>query len=654
MKVKTSLNATLVVCCALCCDAVQMDYPLRGCRDAKATAGFWFDRLETNRTATLSAVWRKCSETPRIANFVKAANREGCGFGGIPYDDSDVYKVMEGSAYILAVKPDAGLMERMERLVGQVAKAQEPDGYLYTARTLGFNYGKHKDGRVNYGMMGPTRWSNLESSHELYNLGHMYEAAVAWYEATGRRDFLDVAIRSADLLDRTFGFGPTQLKDVPGCEEIELALCKLYRATGECRYLALAKTFLDLRGRSDLRKTWNASLQDHMPVVEQREALGHAVRAAYLYSGMADVAALAGDAAYGAAVDALWENVTGKKLHVTGGIGGHRHIRYANRKWGEAYEAFGENYDLPNDHAYLETCAAIANALFNQRMFLRHGDSKYVDVLERILYNGFLSGISLSGDRFFYQNPLASKGGYKRVQWFTTSCCPVNDVRFLPQVPRLAFAAGKGTVYWNLFMEGEASVVPGGLPDVKVRLVQKTVYPKDGNSELTVDVPQKLRFTLKVRVPGWARGKPVPGDLYVQTKPSRVEDVALFINGEKSGVEIGGDGYVSITREWISGDKVVLALPMPVKRIRAHANVAADRGRLAVERGPLVFCAEGVDNGGKAHSAALPESATFENTEIAIGDKTFPALKASTGLMLVPYCIWGNRQPGNDLQTWFK
>ena len=644
----------LVLGLASCLSAFAADYPIQAAKmtDVKVMGGFWFDRLATNRLVTLKADFAKCNETPRIANFTNCAARaKGGKFGGIFFDDSDVYKVMEGAAYIYAETKDPELEKYMDWLIGQVAKAQEPDGYLYTARTLGGN--KSIDGTA--------RWENLSWSHELYNPGHMIEAAVAWYEATGKKDFLAVARKNADLIERTFGWEQGKLKMTSGHQEMELALCRLYRVTRDERYLKLAKFLLDVRGRKDVRPTWGVGVQDHQPVLEQDEALGHAVRAGYMYCGMADVAALAGDDSYMKAIDRLWENVVGRKLHLNGGIGAGRHTKHP--KWGDAHEAFGVDYFLPNEDAYLETCAAIANALWNQRMFCWKGEAKYVDVLERTIHNGFLSGISLSGDEFFYPNPLASKGGYKRSKWFRTSCCPVNDVRFIPQIPSFAYATdGKGTLYWNLFMAGEATV--GG-----VKVVCKTEYPWNGKALLTVGgqkaynnkggrdaiTAQPLnRLTLKIRIPGWAKGQPGPSDLYVQTKPSSEMEIGVAVNGRAINGVPGKDGYLTVEREWKAGDTVEVNLPMPVKRIRAHEKVEADKGRLAVERGPIVYCAEGCDNGGKAFDAVLPADATFTDDTIEIGDKTFPALKASNGLKLIPYCLWGNREPGNEMQVWFK
>lgn len=643
------------------CVTFAADYPIKSAEMTKVrvTGGFWFDRIETNRTATLKSNLAKCNETPRIANFTNAANRAWGTFGGIPFDDSDVYKVVEGISYMLATKPDPELQKYVEWLVGQVAGAQEPDGYLYTARTLGFRYAKR-----NSDMMGPTRWSNIPCSHELYNVGHLYEAAVAWHQATGRDDLLKIAEKNAALIGRTFGTGEFQLREVPGHEEIELALCKLYRETGKRQYLDLARHFVDMRGRvadrrvaaiftqeGDLEKSDEMMLpgaysQNHLPFVEQREAVGHAVRATYLYCAAADIAALTGDKGYAAANDALWNNVVTCKLHLTGGIGA--------RPGGEA---FGAAYELPNDNGrtYLETCAAIGNALWNDRLFRGSGEAKYIDVLERIIYNGFLSGISLSGDEYFYPNPLASKGGYRRSKWFGCSCCPVNDIRFIPQIPSFAYATdGKGTLYWNLFMEGSVGIHTGRH---YVEMEQTTDYPWSGRATLKIrKILSKAasKFALKVRIPGWAKGRPVPSDLYAQTSPSSMMEVSVAVDGRAVNGVPGKDGYLAVEREWRTGDTVEVNLPMPVKRIRAHEKVAADKGRLAVERGPIVYCAEGCDNGGQAYDATLPADATFADDTITIGDKDYPALKASNGVKLIPYCLWGNREPGNEMQVWFR
>ena len=665
------------VCCA-------GDYPYRPAdmTNVTVTAGFWLPRFETNRVVTVWTDFRKSEETGRINNFIAAGKRDWGAFKGIPFDDSDVFKIVEGAAYTLSTHPDPKLEKYLDDLIAHMAKAQEPDGYLYTARTLGFNYGK-KNGRTQFGMMGPTRWSRCSSSHELYNIGHMYEAAVAYWQVTGKRTLLDVAIRSADLVDRVFGPGATQLKDVPGHEEIELALCKLYRATGEARYLKLAKHLLDQRGSGSehpgheaqqvfdsdgnlvksemsMRGSYN---QNHLPVTKQREAVGHSVRAGYLYCGMADVAALTGNADYVKSIDALWENVVSKKLHLNGGIGA--------RPKGEA---FGENYELPNDGAYLETCAAIANALWNQRMFLMHGDAKYVDVLERVLYNGFLSGISLGGDEFFYPNPQASRGGYARSKWFGCSCCPVNIVRFIPQIAQFAYATRGDAAYVNLFAATEAKLALAG---GAVKLAQTTDYPWSGQVRLAV-TPAKdgQRFALNVRVPGWCVGRPVPSDLYTQVvatptgwktrAPDPVKDFALKVNGAAVATRLE-KGYCVVDRAWKAGDVVEVAMDMPVRRIKAHDAVEADRGRLAVERGPVLYCAEGVDNGGRVLDKVVAADAVFAQTTVDVLGNVYPAftvpaqsvrrgLRTCTTeactLKLIPYFAWCHRGAG-EMQTFF-
>ena len=628
-------------------------YAPAGLNDVKVTGGFWLARIETNRLVTVKTDFRKCEETGRIANFERAARREKGGFKGVPWDDSDVFKVIEGAAYTLAQHPDPELDRYLDNLIAQIAGAQEQDGYLYTARTLGYKAP----------MMGPKPFSRNRDACELYNVGHLYEAAVAHYEVTGKRTLLDVATRNADLVAKTFGLGEGQSRETSGHEEIEIGLCRLYQATGDAKYLKLAQHFIDMRGRRDLRPTWGARLQDHLPVRQQREALGHAVRAGYLYSSMADVMALAGDASYAPALDALWSNVVSRKLHLNGGIGAHYIVRYKDRSLGDAAgEAFGEDYDLPNHKAYLETCAAIGNALWNERMFLLHGDAKYVDVLERTLYNGLISGVSIGGDEFFYPNPLASKGGYKRSKWFGCSCCPVNVVRFIPQIGRFAYAAKGDSAYVNLFVESEAKLrLAGG----EVKLVQKTTYPWKGGVRIEVTPgragsplpaaavagrPPYQRFTLHIRVPGWCVGRPVPSDLYEQVVPGTLDDFRVTVNGAAVKV-VPVKGYCVISREWKTGDVVEISMNMPARRIKANDKVAADRGRYAVERGPIVFCAEGIDNGGKAFNACLPLSTVLTEGEIEIASTRMVSLVGG-GLTLVPYFAWCHRGAG-EMQTWF-
>ncbi len=617
----------------------------------KIDEGFWHPRFETNRQRTVWYDFQKCEETGRIDNFAKAARRMSGPHRGDPFDDSDVFKVIEGAAYTLALGPDPKLQSYTERLIDTIAAAQEPDGYLYTARTI--------DPGNPPGRASKERWLNERGalgkgdSHELYNAGHMYEAAVAWFQATGQRTLLDVAIRHADLVAAVWGPAPGQLKIPSGHQEIEIGLIKLYRATGNRKYLDLSKFLLDCRGRrfDDPKAAHNPNpyYADHIPVTEQAEAVGHAVRSAYMYSAMADIAALMEDPDYRRAVDRLWENVVGKKLHLTGGIG-------ASPKG----EAFGGNYDLPNASAYNETCAAIAHALWNHRMFLLHGDGKYIDVLERVLYNGFLSGVGMSGDRFFYPNPLETDGRAKfnhgsneRAPWFNCSCCPVNDVRFIPSIAGFIYAARERDLYVNLYVAGSARCdLAGGTIAVR----QKTRYPWDGNVLLTLeDVRGAGRFTIKLRIPGWARHQPVPSDLY-RYADSHPAGNRLQVNGRDVRLDVE-NGYASITREWKAGDTLALALPMPVRRVASHPDVQANANRFAIERGPLVYCAEGADNQGKVLDKIFPGPVRLEAEErpdLLGGIVTVKMAGEPEGVSLtcIPYFAWCHRGP-NEMRVWF-
>ena len=631
----------LLICLAVfACNVAAADYPIAMPRmgSVKPTGGFWAAREATNRLVTATANLKQSRDTGRIDNFVNAAKKlrgEPHGrFRGIFFNDSDVYKVAEGMAYELAMFPDAAAARELEALVEKFGAAQEPDGYIYTARTLGNRHER----------VGTHRWY-CDDAHELYCMGHMIEAAVAHHETTGKDNFLKVACKAADMMRRTFGPGKDQIWFLPGHEEIELALCKLYKATGNKKYLDLAMDLLSTRGmprdkRVGERKRGfpsnHAYYQDHLPVREQKEAVGHAVRAGYLYAGMCDVGVMSGDDSLLRAADTIWNDIVTGKLYLSGGVGARPEI-----------EGYGPAFDLPNDRVCLETCAAIANALFNERMFLRSGDARYLDIVERIAYNGSLCSISISGDEFFYPNPMASRGGYKRSKWFGCACCPPNVVRFIPQFINWAYAsdAAKNTFYWNFFMENEADLG-------RVRLSQKTDYPWSGVATLTVNPARDGdEFTLKIRVPGWARGVPAPGGLYEQTKPSRAEDVRCTVNGKAVSSIPGADGYISVKRAWRRGDAVTLSLPMEVKRIKADDRVAQDRGRLAVERGPLVYCAEGVDNGGRAFNAVLPPDAELSPSPIVIANTPMTALKGA-GLTLVPFFAWCHRGAG-EMQTWF-
>lgn len=600
--------------------------------DVKKVEGFWAPRLETNRKVTVPYAFTKCEDTGRISNFAKAGGLMTGNFVGIYFNDSDVYKVIEGAAYSLQCHPDPELEMYVDSVIHKIAAAQWQDGYLYTFYSLP----EKKPEK---------RWTNIQDMHELYCAGHFFEAAVAYYQATGKRTILDVAIRLADKIDSVFG--PGKRYDVPGHEEIEIGLVRLYRVTADDKYLKLAKFFLEQRGRPENRKKiYGTYCQDHIPVTEQSKALGHSVRAGYLYSGMADVAALTADSDYVAAIDRIWEDVVTAKLYLTGGIGA-RH----------GGEAFGEKYELPNKTAYNETCAAIANAMWNHRLFLLHGDSKYIDVLERIIYNGFLAGISMQGNTFFYPNPLASNGGYQRSPWFGCACCPANVVRFVPSIPGYIYARMDDTIYVNLFIAGQAEIkLDGG----KVKLTQQTRYPWDGKVKIIVEPENTMDFAIAVRIPGWAKAKPVPSDLYRYMNPDPVP-YSITPTTESPGAK-QQKGYVIYRRRWKSGDELELDFPMPIRRVLAHPEVEDDVGKVALERGPIVYCLEGLDNDGELEHLMLSDDAPLKadyrphllNGVGVIQGRAIALRRNQAGsvqetqqdFLAIPYYAWAHRGPG--------
>lgn len=589
----------------------KADYPITPVpfTAVKVTDVFWAPRIETNRTVTIPAIFRKCEETGRIDNFAIAGGLMKGEYQGERYNDTDVYKTIEGASYSLMVHPDPALDRYLDGVIAKIAAAQEPDGYLYTPRTA-------SPGKVQPGT-GEERWAELLISHELYNAGHLYEAAAAHFQATGKRTLLDVALKNADLVARTFDAGPGKRQGFPGHQEIELALVKLYRLTGRRSYLGLAQYFLDQRGRGLTLKQYPpgnrfaiyndaTQIQAHKPVLEQDEAVGHAVRLTYMASGMADIAALTGDRASFDAVRRLWANVVGKKMYLTGGIGS-RHDR----------ERFGEDYELPNLTGYLETCASIGMAFWNQRMFLLTGDAAYLDVMERVMYNGVLSGVSLDGTLFFYPNPLESDGKYKfnkgqaeRAPWFGVACCPGNISRFLPSVPGYVYATKGDALYVDLFIAGEAEIDLAGRA-ITVR--QETRYPWDGRIKIAVEPEKKGEFALHIRIPGWARNTPVPTDLY-RYEGRGEAGISLRVNGKTVALDMD-KGFARVRRVWKKGDTVDVVLPMEARRVVAHPAVKDDEGFVAVERGPLVYCAEGADNGGRALDLVLPGAAALRPEE---------------------------------------
>ena len=618
----------------------------------KVTDSFWGQRLKASRDVTIPLAFSKCEETGRYTNFEKAANpSDSYEVKGYSFDDTDVYKTIEGASYSLQTYPDKKLVHYIDSVLDIVAKAQEKDGYLYTSRTMN---PKHP-----HEWAGDKRWSKVEDlSHEFYNLGHMVEGAVAHFQATGSRKFLDIACRYADCVCREIGTKPGQVCVVPGHQIAEMALCKLYVLTGEQRYLDQAKFFLDYRGKTTIKTEYS---QSHKPIVEQDEAVGHAVRAAYMYAGMADVAALTGDKSYINAIDNIWNNIVEKKLYITGGIGATNNG-----------EAFGKNYELPNMSAYCETCAAIGNVYVNYRLFLLHGESKYYDVLERSLYNGLISGVSLDGGGFFYPNPLESMGQHQRQPWFGCACCPSNIARFIPSLPGYVYAVNKRDVYVNLFMSNTSQLSVAGKGII---LEQQTQYPWDGDIAIKVAANKAGQWAMKVRIPGWVRNEVVPSNLYEFTDNLRPK-YNITVNGNAVNGKLTDDGYFTIDRKWKKGDVVRVHFDMDPRTVRANNNVEADRGFVAIERGPLVYCAEWPDNDFDIMGALVNQSpkmtvedGTLHAKDKKVADYYIKVIKTDAQLLsfdkqgrlntkdvklsLIPYYAWCHRGSGK-MRVWLS
>ena len=618
----------------------------------KVTDSFWGQRLKASRDVTIPLAFSKCEETGRYTNFEKAANpSDSYEVKGYSFDDTDVYKTIEGASYSLQTYPDKKLVHYIDSVLDIVAKAQEKDGYLYTSRTMN---PKHP-----HEWAGDKRWSKVEDlSHEFYNLGHMVEGAVAHFQATGSRKFLDIACRYADCVCREIGTKPGQVCVVPGHQIAEMALCKLYVLTGEKRYLDQAKFFLDYRGKTTIKTEYS---QSHKPVVEQDEAVGHAVRAAYMYAGMADVAALTGDKSYINAIDNIWNNIVEKKLYITGGIGATNNG-----------EAFGKNYELPNMSAYCETCAAIGNVYVNYRLFLLHGESKYYDVLERSLYNGLISGVSLDGGGFFYPNQLESMGQHQRQPWFGCACCPSNIARFIPSLPGYVYAVNKRDVYVNLFMSNTSQLSVAGKG---ITLEQQTQYPWDGDIAIKVAANKAGQWAMKVRIPGWVRNEVVPSNLYEFTDNLRPQ-YNITVNGNAVNGKLTDDGYFTIDRKWKKGDVVRVHFDMDPRTVRANNNVEADRGFVAIERGPIVYCAEWPDNDFDIMGALVNqrpkmtvEDGTLHAKDKKVADYYIKVIKTDAQLLsfdkqgrlntkdvklsLIPYYAWCHRGSGK-MRVWLS
>ncbi|MBX2990669.1 MAG: glycoside hydrolase family 127 protein [Bacteroidetes bacterium] len=634
------------------------DYPVTAVpfTQVRVSDAFWAPRIEMNRSVTIPSSFDHCRTTGRIKNFEMAAERKGKFLTKYSFDDTDIYKTLEGASYALSTHPDKHLDAYLDSLIELISRAQEPDGYLFTERTMDpVNTSKR---------IGSERWVNERlHSHELYNAGHLYEAAAAHFLATGKRSLLGIALKNADLIDATFG--PGKRRVAPGHQVIEMGLAKLYRITGDEKYLRLARFFLDERGRVPYDTTSKDVFrngkywQDHKLVVDQKEAVGHAVRAVYMYSAMADIAALTGDASYIRAIDTLWENVVGKKMYVHGGIGAA----------GDG-ERFGENYELPNRDAYCETCAAIGNVFWNHRMFLLHGNAKYIDVLERILYNGLISGFGLDGKTFFYTNAMQISKHYRhpdielsRSTWFPCSCCPTNITRFVPSIPGYIFAQKEKNIYVNLFVSGETEIsLPNG---VRVALKQETNYPWNGKVRIAINTGKSARFSVNIRIPGWL-SRPVPSDLY-SYQSKRTASYSLTVNGSTATVE-AKDGYAILDREWKKNDVVEIDFPMNIERMVSHPNLKENSGKVALQRGPLVYCAEWVDNGGLTSNLLLPDDTELKaefrldllNGVMTLSSEVPAFVLGKDGksvtterqqFVAIPYYAWAHRGEG-EMNIW--
>lgn len=601
---------------------------------------FWTPILERNRLVTIPHSFYQCELTGRINNFAVAGGLSSGEFTGERYNDTDVYKTIEGAANSLINHPDSILEAYVDSLIGIIAAAQEDDGYLFTARTASPTEPAPGSGRE--------KWIDIWVSHELYDAGHLYEAAVAYYQATDKKNLLDVAVKNADLVCDEFGWGKREA--APGHQEIELGLIKLYEVTGDEKYLDQARFFLDVRGtpqdfvihpEGTRFAIYNNKiyLQQHIPILEQSEAVGHAVRATYMYTAMTDIARHLGSNEYLEKSQELWEDVVTRKLYLTGGVGAV----------GEG-ESFGEAFYLPNKEAYNETCAAIGNILWNQSLFWSTGFSKFYDVLELTLYNGFLSAISQDGNNFFYPNPLASEGNYTRSPWFGVACCPGNVCRLIPSVPRMIYAFTFNSVYVNLFIGSEVRIP---LMDSDIILRQSTGYPWDGRVELTLEPEKPTKFALYIRIPSWLGNSPVYGDLYSYID-SIENNVDLTLNSKQIDYEII-NGYAVIERKWKTDDKVNIQFPMPVRRVISHEKVEANTGRMAVERGPFVYCLEEVDNGKVLNLQLNPDfrtEYTFD-PDLLGGTGKIQLSDTKHSLTAIPYFLWANRESG-EMEVWFK
>jgi len=640
------------------------DYPLKPVpvNKVEMTSEFWRPRLVTQRKTLVPFAFER---TQRGVEHLQAARdflagKKVDGHRAHRFIDSDLYKVMEGAAYLLQLQRDPELEKTLDELADVIAGAQHENGYLYPSHTTGVGQAKN--------MMGDKPYTFIVHSHELYNVGHMYEAAIAYYRATGKKKLLDVAEKSAQHINKVIFEGDPKYNDgkpirqAPGHQEMELALVKLYRVTGKRLYLDMARKFLEIRGVTYIPDGEGVMsptyAQQHAPVMKQKEAVGHAVRATYLYSAMADVGTLTGEPGYGKALGRIWGNITDTRMHITGGLGAVHGI-----------EGFGPQYELPNADAFNETCAAVGNVLFNYRMFLLHKDAKYLDVAEVALLNNVLAAVNLEGNRFFYVNPLEADGKYPfnhgtagRAPWFGTACCPSNMARLVPQVPGMTYAHDDNDLYITFFAESRTEVDFNG---VRVGVAQKTAYPNDGQISVELHPAKPTKFSLRLRIPTWTQGRFVPGQLY-RYADSITAPITLSVNG-KAVDAVPEKGFVVIDREWRAGDRVALHLPMPVRVTKCHPSVQANVKRISFTRGPLVLCAEGLDNGGatqRFYFEELPDTSSSKISMLKLDAGSFiqaavPARAVTkegkseaVGLKLTPYYAWNNRGT-SSMSVWF-
>ncbi|MBN1117983.1 MAG: glycoside hydrolase family 127 protein [Bacteroidales bacterium] len=604
------------------------------------TDSFWLPKIKTIQNTTIKYAFDKITEEGRLDNFLIAGGKlKGKTRGKMPFDDTDVYKIIEGASYSIISSPDPILEAYIDSVINIIATGQEDDGYLTTWKTID--------------PMNPPawwvepggRWENLSASHELYNSGHLFEAASAHYYATGKQNFLNIALKNADLLVQVFG--DTSNHKVPGHQIVETGLIKLFEITKKDDYLRLSKKFLDSRGDSTHRELFGSYSQDSLPVIQQSEVVGHAVRAVYMYAAMTDIAAILNDTAYYNATMSLWNNMVNKKMYITGGLGA-RHNG----------EAFGENYELPNLTAYSETCAAIGSVYWNLRLFLLTGDSKYYDVLERTLYNGVIPGISLDGDEFFYPNALESDGKYAfnhgsctRESWFDCSCCPTNLIRFIPYIPNLIYSTSGKNIYVNLYMSNKANIK---IENSTIQLIQTTDYPWNGKIKIEVIPEKETEFNLKIRIPGWVQNHVVPGDLYSYNDNVSPEYKVLLNN--KEILNEPESGYITIRRKWLDGDIVEINFPMTPRKVITNNKVKTNEGLTAIELGPVVYCAEEIDNNSNFDEIKISNQSLFSvhrNFDLLSGINIIYATDRikQDSIKLIPYYAWSNRGV-NKMKIW--